>query len=87
MSCDLANSLHYDVHDALQGFSVWTEEKPGVAKGWYFIIPNVHGRKAGRSSFADVAIKRHHGTAISWDGRAVRHCTSITMPDDSCGES
>jgi hypothetical protein len=87
MSCDLANSSHYNVHDASQGFSVWMEEKPGVAKNWYFIMPNVHGRKVDGSSFAGVAIKLYHGTAISWDGRVVRHCTSITMPDGFCGGS
>jgi hypothetical protein len=87
MSVDLGNSSHYDVHDASQGFSVWTEEHPGVAKGWYFILPNVYGRRLDGSSFAGVAIKLHHGTAISWDGRVVRHCTSITMPDGIDGRS
>lgn len=87
MSVNLGNTSHYDVHDASQGFSVWTEEHPGVAKDWYFIMPNVHGRRLDGSSFAGVAIKLHHGTAISWDGRVVRHCTSITMPDGIDGRS
>ena len=87
MSCNLGNSSHYDVHDASQGFSVWTEEHRGAAKNWYFIMPNVHGRKLDGSTFAGVAIKLRHGTAISWDGRVVRHCTSITMPDGINGGS
>jgi hypothetical protein len=87
MSCNLGNSSHFDVHDASQGFSVWTEEHQGVAKNWYFIMPNVHGRKFDGSTFAGVAVKLRHGTAISWDGRVVRHCTSITMPDGIDGGS
>lgn len=31
MSVDLVNASHFGVHDALQGFSVWTEEMPGLA--------------------------------------------------------
>jgi hypothetical protein len=27
------------------------------------------------------AVKLYHGTAISWDGRAVRHCMSVSQPD------
>ena len=87
MSCDLGNSSHYDIHDASQGFSVWTEEQPGVAANWYFIMPNVHGTRLDGPPFAGVAIKLRHGTAISWDGRVVRHCTSITMPDGIDGRS
>jgi len=26
-----------------------------------------------------VVIKIRHGTAISWDGRIIRHCTSVTQ--------
>ena len=39
MSVDLANASHFDVNDASQGFSVWTEEMPGVADNWYFVSP------------------------------------------------
>ena len=81
MRVDLGNSSHYDVHDASQGCNFWTVERPGVAKGWYFILPNFYGKRLDGSSFAGVAIKLHHGTAISWGGRVVRHCISITMPD------
>ena len=87
MSCNLGNSSHFNAHDASQGYSVWTEEHRGIARNWFFIMPNVHGRKLDGSSFAGVAIKLHHGTAISWDGRVVRHCTSITMPDGVDGGS
>lgn len=83
MSCDLCSLSHYDIHDASQGFSVWTEqEQPGIVANWYVIMPNVHGMRLDGSSYAGLAIKLHYGTAILWDGRVVRYsCTSITMPD------
>jgi hypothetical protein len=34
MSVGLGNSSHYDVGDVSQGFSVWTEEVPGLASNW-----------------------------------------------------
>ncbi len=35
MSVDLGNSSHLDVGNALQGFSVWTEEVPSLVSNWY----------------------------------------------------
>ncbi len=43
MTVDLANVSHLDVHNALPSFSVWTEELPGLATNWYFVMPNLHG--------------------------------------------
>ena len=85
MSVDLANASHFDVHDASQGFSVWTEEMPGLAFNWYFVMPNVHGVSDDGKIFNGVAIKLRHGTAISWDGRVIRHCTSLSRPDGPKG--
>jgi hypothetical protein len=81
MSVNLGNSSHYDVHDASQGFSVWTEEIRGRGANWYFVMPNLHGTRPDGRPFAGVAIKLGHGVAISWDGRVIRHCTSLSMPD------
>lgn len=81
MSVDLANASHFDSNDASQGFSVWTEEMPGVADNWYFVMPNLHGVSVDGRAFEGVAIKLRHGTAISWDGRLIRHCTSLSRPD------
>ena len=47
MSVNLGNASHFDVNDASQGFSVWTEEVPGLDANWFFVLPNVHGRKHG----------------------------------------
>lgn len=75
ISSNLANSAHYDTNDASLSVAVWVEEKPGLAKNWYFILPNVQceGKKG-------VVVKLCHGTAIAWDGRAIFHCTSKTNP-------
>ena len=81
MSVNLGNSSHFDVHDASQGFSVWTEEVLGVGENWFLIFPNVHGVRPDGTEFRGMAVKLGHGVAISWDGRVLRHCTSISHPD------
>jgi len=81
MSVNLGNSSHYDVNDCSQGFAVWTEEMPGKAANWYFVMPNVHGTRADGTPFSGLAVRLYHGVAISWDGRVLRHCTSVLKPD------
>ena len=78
VSVDLSNASHYDVNDASQSFSIWTEDFPNTTLNWYFVLPNVYGKKSpnGRT-YNGVAIKLTHGTLISWDGRLIRHCTSV----------
>jgi hypothetical protein len=84
ISCDLSNASHFDIHDAAPGFAVWTETVPGAAKNWFFVLPNVYGVETRgsnhRRQFAGVAIRLTHGVGISWDGRRIRHCTSIFDP-------
>jgi hypothetical protein len=80
MSVDMANATHYDVGDCSQGISVWLEEMPGLATGWYFVMPNMCCCIDGRM-YNGIAIRLCHGTAISWDGRVVRHGTSVSRPD------
>ena len=83
ISVNLANASHYDINDATQGFSIWTEDEPGGTRNWYFVLPNVYGKwpqgtASGKNGpvFHGLAIKLTHGTLISWDGRVIRHCTS-----------
>jgi hypothetical protein len=83
-SFNLGNSSHFDAGDASQGFSVWTEFNRGIADNWYFVMPNLHGIKSNGNPFDGVAVKLHHGVAISWDGRLIRHCTSLTQVDGEC---
>ena len=78
LSVNLANASHYDVNDASQGFSIWTEDKPGTTANWYFVLPNVYGHiSGGNETYNGLAIKLTHGVLISWDGRVIRHCTSM----------
>jgi hypothetical protein len=86
VSVDLSNSSHYDVNDASQGFSIWTEDSPGTTKDWYFVLPNVYGRRNGdgHRTYNGLAIQLTHGVLISWDGRLIRHCTSLmNRPQES----
>ena len=65
MSVDLGNASHYDVHDASQGYSVWTEEFPGWGTNWFFVMPNLHGRQRDGKVFSDLAVRLTHYVAIS----------------------
>jgi hypothetical protein len=85
MSVNLGNASHYDVHDASQGFSVWTEEVFGLGSNWYFVMPNLHGKRPDGRAFRGVAVKLSYGIAISWDGRVIRHATSLSKPDGIVG--
>ena len=77
LSINLANSSHFDVNDASQGFTVWTEEFPGSTKNWYFVLPNMRGKYPGTDrEYNGIAIKLSHGVFIGWDGRLIRHGTS-----------
>jgi hypothetical protein len=60
---------------------VWTEERPGCALNWYFLLPNLHGRRPCGTEYNGIAVKLCHGTAMSWEGRVARHCTSVSRPD------
>jgi hypothetical protein len=75
LSINLANSSHYD---ASQGFTIWTEEHPGTTQDWYFVLPNMRGKFPGTNrEYNGIAIKLTHGVLIGWDGRLVRHGTSM----------
>ncbi|KAI2509978.1 hypothetical protein MHU86_4404 [Fragilaria crotonensis] len=85
MSINLGNASHFDVHDASPGYSVWTEEVPGRGANFFFVLPNVYGTKPdGRSTFSGMAVRLGHGVAISWNGRVIRHCTSVSNCTDAC---
>jgi hypothetical protein len=47
-SDNLVNASHYDTNDGSQGASIWTEDKPGSTRDWYFVLPNVFGKKMER---------------------------------------
>ena len=77
--------------DASQGYAVWTEDCPGKGDNWDFVMPNIYGRilddpdgdweSVYPPQFEGIVVPLSHGMAISWDGRSIRHCTSISKPD------
>jgi hypothetical protein len=73
ISKNLGNSGHFDFLDMSMSLGVWVEEKIGGASNWYFIMPNI--RLNGKLG---VVIRLFHGCVISWDGRLIKHCTSVT---------
>ena len=85
ISVDLSNTSHYDVNDASQGFTIWTEDFPGSTKNWYFVLPNVFGKESQTgTTYNGVAIKLSHGVLIRWDGRVIRHGTSMMDRRKGC---
>ena len=54
---------------------------PGLASNWYFVLPNVYGETKDGKPFSGLAIQLNHGVAIQWDGRLLRHCTSVLRND------
>ena len=89
MSVDLGNASHYNFNVGSQGFSLWGEDYPGMGKNWYLVMPNIHGvRPRGHqwNPFSGLAIMITDGVSISWDGRDIRHCTSVSQPDGSSVE-
>jgi hypothetical protein len=77
ISTDLGNSSHYDVYDESISASIWVEERPNLAQNFYFILPNTTFTNNSGIKKA-VMIKLSHGIAISWNGKLIRHCTSVT---------
>jgi predicted SnoaL-like aldol condensation-catalyzing enzyme len=76
VSVDLANATHYDVNDASMGFVVFAESKPHTTSHWNFVLPNVLV-KFNNHSYHGLALKLHHGACIHFDGRIIRHGTSM----------
>lgn len=72
ISKDLRNASHVDFRDQSDSFGVWVEERPGMAKEWSFLLPNVSiGGSRG------VAIQLYDGCVIEWDGLRLQHCTTL----------
>ena len=87
MSVDIANASYVDLFkNALQGFCVYyTEEIPGMAYGWHYVMPNLRGTKEDGTQFNGVVVRLNHGTAISCDDRLIRNCTYLSRPDGKEG--
>jgi carnitine O-acetyltransferase len=79
---NFASSAHIDPRDTSLTWCVWAHTG-SAPDDWFFVFPDVSiGGSKG------VAFKLAHGTMMSWDGRLVRHCTSISTSKGnrySCG--
>ena len=76
VSVDLANATHYDINDASMCFAIFAETKPYTTRGWFFTLPNVLVKFQNRT-YHGLALKLCHGACIHWDGRIIRHGTSV----------
>lgn len=81
VSKNLGNESHTDI-DISKSVAIWHEDDPAhVSDNWYFLLPQVQIKDKNRKYMKKpVAIKLSHGTIVEWDGRLIKHCTSITKP-------
>lgn len=68
VSADLGNPAHLDIDDGGRSHAIWVRRHPlrSEPSSWWFLMPGV-----------GLAVELRHGTAISWNGRLVSHCTAI----------
>ena len=76
MSRNLMNASHFDPRDGAPGMCVYAEKDPGNAKDWNFVYPNILIKYNGRT-YNGLTVRLSHGVAMLFDGRVIRHCTSI----------
>ena len=76
LSLNLMNTTHYDVHDGSVSFAIWTETIPGDSQNWFFVLPNILVEYDG-TTYHGLCIQLFHGVSVLWDGRVIRHGTSI----------
>jgi hypothetical protein len=75
------NANHFDPGDGNKGYVIFHCKQHGMdgVLNWYFLFPSlIWKREDDTSIFQGVAIKLYHGVKIAFDGRVLRHCTSIT---------
>jgi hypothetical protein len=78
LSANLGNAAHIDVNDKSRTYAVFCQNRfcPEV-KGWYLLFPTLSYKGSN-----GIAIRLYHGAAVSWDGRILRHCTTIATTLD-----
>jgi hypothetical protein len=77
LSYDLGNESHYDVNDMGSCVSVFAEKRPGRATNWYLCFPNMKVQHGGVTYYG-LRIELCHGAIVEWDGRVMKHFTSVT---------
>ena len=81
-SVNLRNASHYDVNDATITTATWVEDKIGETENWYFVFPNLT-----RDLKRAMVVKLFQGCTINWDGKLVRHASSLTRLRGGAGRS
>ena len=62
ISKNLCNAAHTDLDNSIS-VSLFTEENPGLADGWNFVLPNVVQK--GKTALKGTVIKLFHGVCIA----------------------
>lgn len=74
VSKNLENAGHFDFNDKSRSFAVWVKRKSGNrCNGWYLVFPD-----ATIDGSDGVVIQLFHGVAVEWNGKVLRHCSSMT---------
>ena len=83
MSFNLSNPAHFDQGDISPGVSLWLRKTMSAAinmeDNWWFVLPNLRTMEDKMG----IAIKLSHGVCIEWDGRVIKHCSSVpSLPEN-----
>lgn len=72
-SSGLVNGPHCDVKDAGRSIAQWCRARHELPepKHWWLLFPDV-----------GLAVRLCHGAVVSWDGRYVRHCSTLSGIDE-----
>ena len=81
----LGNEAHVDAGDKGRSAVVWVAENPDdTVHDWQFILQTLRTHEQGKI-WDTITVQLFHGIVIIYDGRAVRHATSL--PDaDTCNK-
>ena len=84
MSYNLSNPAHVDSGDITSGVSIWLRKqlhhRESDNDNWWFVLPNL---RTCDKDMKGIAIKLSHGLCIEWDGRIIKHCSSVpNVPED-----
>ena len=87
MSRNLMNASHFDPRDGSPGMCVYALADPNSGvRNWRFLYPNIEVSEGGQT-YHGLCINMSHGMAMLFDGRVIRHCTTVHSLDDKDGNS
>ena len=88
-SVNYFNCNHVDVNDGHICITTWTYTKGNCEgiRNAYLVFPDVritYKDKGGNEVTKALAIPLVHGMMVEWDGRILRHCTTVLDIDHDC---